>query len=954
MKSGVSRSLIVLVSALALLLHGARPAVAQVAPNSARIEGRITDETGGALPGVAVTVKSPALQAPQLETVTDNDGRYRVPGLRGGSYTVTFVLSGFQTVVREGLNLDAGFAATLDVRMKVGQIEESVTVQGESPMVDVRSTSLAANIKKDLMETIPTSRNYADVGKLAPGVRVSGAPDVGGNQTGGQRGNLVSFGSNAGGQTLMLDGINTDGTAGYFDFGSIEEMVIRPAGNDPEIPTSGMAFQVIVRSGGNQFHGDVLAAGQTRSLQGSNVDAELQAAGVKSGNPMDHYYDLNGSMGGRIITDRLWFFGSGRRKEYQEDVLSTTGSTTNRESNLVTKFTGQADSKNRFSWMSHYVTKATDNRGLSVFIPEPSTGNYTLPSLVYRGDWNATPSDRSVLLVSVGRSWYKSGCEALTGGVSTYDNVTLQYGGPVTNCLGTGSDVPPAGSWSQRWQYDANYTYFKPHFIKGDHEFKAGLDFTREWYDRHQDLRTGPGGVDENYQLIYSSGAPFEISQFNSPFASENNVNTQSGFVRDAWRVTDRLTVNLGVRLERYHTFLPAQSKLAGPYSTAADYPETSLYDWGGVAPRIGMSYSPGSDQRTVVKATYGHYNFALRPSDTSIIRNLNPNEYAATLYRWNDLNGNKQFEPGELGAFVQTIGGATVQATPGSTITAVRTVYNPNVQQPNTNEATLTFEQQLAPSLMARVGYVYLHESNLYQLVNTARPASAYTIPISTVDPGRDGKVGTADDGMPITYYDYSAAYKGPAFEQSTPINTPDYANTYNNIEAGLDKRLSHNWQLLTSFLGTRRNVWISGIPQTPNDTFYPKDQTWERTFRVAGSYQGPFGLLGSAMYEYQSGTAVARTALFRTGLTQLASVNLRMEPVGSERLPSTNLMSLRAEKRFQMQNRRRMSLQFDLYNALNTNSATTMSFASGPTYGTISAILPPRVARFGATYSF
>src|SRR3954470_2926414 len=305
MKSGVSRSLIVLVSALALLLHGARPAVAQVAPNSARIEGRITDETGGALPGVAVTVRSPALQAPQLETVTDNDGRYRVPGLRGGSYTVTFALGGFQTVVREGLNLDAGFAATLDVRMKVGQIEESVTVQGESPMVDVRSTSLAANIKKDLMETIPTSRNYADVGKLAPGVRVSGAPDVGGNQTGGQRGNLVSFGSNAGGQTLMLDGVNTDGTSGYWDFGSIEEMVVRPSGNDPEIPTSGMAFQVIVKSGGNTFHGDGQLAWQGEQLQGNNIDDRLKSLGVSGGNPMDHYYDADLAGGGRIVRDRL-------------------------------------------------------------------------------------------------------------------------------------------------------------------------------------------------------------------------------------------------------------------------------------------------------------------------------------------------------------------------------------------------------------------------------------------------------------------------------------------------------------------------------------------------------------------------------------------------------------------------------------------------------------------------
>jgi hypothetical protein len=953
MTTRTASSLLVMLVA-SLLPAAAAPAAAQSAPNSARIEGRISDDTGAALPGVAVTISSPALQTGQLETTTDNDGRYRVANLPGGIYSLKFALSGFGAVTREGLNLDAGFVAAIDAQLKVGRIEENVTVTGESPMVDVRSTTVAANIKKELMETIPTSRNYADVGKLAPGVRVSGAPDVGGNQTGGQRGNLVSYGSNAGGQTLMLEGVNTDGTAGYFDFGAMQEMVVRPAGNDPEIPTSGMAFQIILKAGGNQFHGDGLVAGQTRSLESDNVDAALKAAGVNSGNPMDHYYDVNGSLGGPIFANRLWFFGSGRRKEYKSDVLGTTGQTSNRESTAVAKFTGQLNAKNRFSWVTHYGSKATDDRGLSVFVPASSAGNYTLPHLVYKGDWTATPSDRSVLLVSVGRSWYKSGCQALTNDVSTYDNVTLKYGGAVVNCLGTGSDVPPAGSWSQRWQYDANYTYYKPHFIVGDHEFKAGIDFTREWYDRHQDLRTGPGGTDANYQMIFSNGAPFEVQLFNSPFASNNNVNAQGAFARDSWRVTEQLTVDVGVRLERYHTFLPAQSKLTGPYSTAADYPETSLYDWRGVAPRFGVSYAPAADKRTVVKATYGHYNFALRPSDTTILRNLNPNEYAATLYRWNDVNGNKQFDPGELGAFVQTLGGATVQATPGSTVNAVRAVYNPNVQQPKADEVTLTLERQLGASLMARVGYVYLRESSLYQLVNTARPASAYTIPITGVDPGPDGKVGTADDGQAITYYDYSPAFKGAAFEQSTAINTPDYTNSYNNIEAGIDKRLSRNWQVLASFLGTHRNVWISGIPQTPNDNFFPKDQTWERTFRVAGSYQAPLGIVASAMYEYQSGTATARTALFRTGLAQLASLTLRMEPIGSERLPATNLTSLRAEKRFQLSNRQRLSLQFDLYNALNTNAATAVSFASGPTYGTVSAILPPRVARVGATFGF
>jgi hypothetical protein len=943
-----------------ILVMGVGPVAAQSATNSARIEGRVTDETAGSLPGVSVIVSSPALQAPQLEAVTDADGRYRIANLPGGVYKVVFTLSGFQKVTRDSLNVDSGFVATLDTRLTIGQIEESVTVTGLSPMIDVRSTTVAANIKKELMETIPTSRSYADVGKLAPGIRLSGVPDVGGSQTGGQRGNLVSYGSNAGGQTLMLDGINTDGTAGYFDFGSIEEMIVRPAGNDPEIPTSGMAFQVIVKSGSNQFHGNGLIAGQSRGLQGNNIDDRLKQAGVNAGNPMDHYYDLNASLGGRIVKDRLWFFGSGRRKEYGQDPLGfaggpgadgryfTTddeqGQANDRESNLVDKFTGQFTTKHRFSWMNHYGIKATDNRNGSVFIPHEAAAQYSLPHHTYKGDWTYTPTNRSVLLVSVGRSWYKSQGLPYTDAPSTFDQVSQRYGGAAVNSVGTGSDAAPAGSWSQRWQYDVNYTYFKSHLLGGDHEFKMGLALTREWYNRHQDIRgAGTGGVGHDYQLIYSSGVPFEVLQYNTPFESHNNVNNQGGYLRDSWRATDRLTLDLGVRVERYHTFLPPQSKEAGPFSQAASYPEVDLYDWRGLAPRIGVAFSPAADNRTVIKGTYGRYNFALRPSDTNIVRNLNGNEYVATLSRWSDLNGNGAFDANELGSFVATQGGSTVRA-----------VYNPNVKQPKADEVTLTFERQLAASLTGRVGYVFRRESGLYQLVNTARSFDVYNIPINVIDPGPDGRNGTADDGSSLTYFDYAAAYKGPAFEQASGINTPDYTNRYHNIEAGVDKRLSNRWQLLASFLGTKKDVWIAGVPQTPNDAFFPKDQTWDRTFRVAGSYQAPWGILGSMIYEYQSGTATARDVLFRTGLVQLSTVTLRMEPLGSERLPSTKLVSLRAEKRFQLSGSRRLAVQFDVYNALNANDATGMSFRSGPTYGQITAILPPRVARFGFSYAF
>jgi hypothetical protein len=229
---------------------------------------------------------------------------------------------------------------------------------------------------------------------------------------------------------------------------------------------------------------------------------------------------------------------------------------------------------------------------------------------------------------------------------------------------------------------------------------------------------------------------------YNSPFTSENNVNYQGAFIRDNWRIGDRLTLNVGMRFERYDTFLPEQSKPAGLFSAAADYPHIDLYDWRAISPRIGMSYALTADNRSVVKATYGRFNHAIRPSNTQILRNLNGNEYEATRYRWNDLNGNRLFEyPAELGDFIQTEGGSTT-----------RGIYNPDIKQPRTDEATARFERQLTASLSARVGYVYKKEFDLYQLVNVARPYSVYNIPITTIDPGPDGVVGNRDDVGPVT----------------------------------------------------------------------------------------------------------------------------------------------------------------------------------------------------------
>ncbi len=283
----------------------------------------------------------------------------------------------------------------------------------------MRSTTVVSNIKEDTIALLPTSRSYEDIGKLAPGIRVDGVPDVGGNKTGGGRGSLVNYGSGNGGSTLMLDGVNTDGTAGYFDMGAVEEMIVRPAGNDPEIPTPGMAFQAIVKSGGNNFQGDALYAWQGRSLQSNNVDDELRAGGVTGGNPMDHYYDAN------IVARRphhprqaLVLHGSARSKEYSQQVLGFSGAPgpdgiyftaddeqglqNDSENNLTGKMTAQLTQKQRLSYMHHYDYKKTDNRAGNAFRPHEASGDYVLPNHILRAEWFYTLTDRSVLNASVG------------------------------------------------------------------------------------------------------------------------------------------------------------------------------------------------------------------------------------------------------------------------------------------------------------------------------------------------------------------------------------------------------------------------------------------------------------------------------------------------------------------------------------------------------------------------
>jgi hypothetical protein len=906
-------------------------ALAQTTDRSG-IEGKIVDESGGVMPGVTVTISSPALHGETRGAVADTEGRYRFAALPAGNYQVTFELAGFATIKRD-VRLDTGFVATMNERMTVGGVQETVTVSGAAPVVDVRTTAVSTNLGKEALESLPTSRSMWQVMNLAPGLRVTGA-DVGGSAAGNQQ-SYSNYGTSTGGNKPSLDGVDTREDAGgagfYYDYGAFQEVQIKAMGNDAEMAVPGTQFMAILKSGGDQFRGSGMFSWETPKLQASNVTDALRARGAKGGNPLKAYHDGNVDLGGPVLKDHLWFYGSYRNQRIRQGIVGyytspgVPGEYNVLVTNTTAKLTAQTSPKHRFSGFVQAQTKDYPERNADAYHYRESTFWQIFKPRTGKGEWSWMASDRTLVNAFVGRWMYATDCLNHTEDPAAYDTVTLRYSGrfyPTPYAVGR-----------NRWQYNASLSHYAS-ALGGSHDLKAGVEFTDEnrTYDRDAD----PEGRD--YQLRFQNGVPYQVIVYNYPYHTLNKMTTQSLFVRDAWRVGERATLNLGVRYERYHIFLPAQSKAAGRFYPAGDFPYTDILTWNNWAPRVGLSLPLDKSNRTVLKATYGWYNFATQPIYADA---YNRNALNSTTYRWNDLNHNLNYDDGEFGTFVSSSG-------------ALSSVTNPDLRQPKTHEVTASLERQLAGNFSGRVSYVYRREVDLFQTVNVLRPASAYSIPITATDPGPDGVVGTGDDGGAVTYYDYTAAYAGSAFVQNEDLNTAGYENSYHNLELAAQKRLSNHWQLVTSFLATHTDTWRNGVPQDPNAAnFFPKSKYWEWGFKLSGSYELPHQIQAAAMFTSQSGSAWAREARFTTGLKRLSEVILLMEDPAARRLPTQSILNLRVEKR-QKIGPGTAAFQVDVFNVTNTNVELGVTARSGATFNNVTSIIPPTVARLGVTYSF
>jgi len=439
-----------------------------------------------------------------------------------------------------------------------------------------------------------------------------------------------------------------------------------------------------------------------------------------------------------------------------------------------------------------------------------------------------------------------------------------------------------------------------------------------------------------------------QLETTNAPVEPDNWDNVYSVYLSDQWRLSQRLTFNLGVRYDYQHSFVPEQTRPEGPFAVAETFPFAEVGRWHRVAPRLAAAWDVIGGGRTVAKATYGVFN-----SEAGIAANYNRYRTYQTVYRWTDPNRNGRFDRGEVD--LDTNGPDFI-----STTSAANNRINENLKLSNVTEVTASVEHELMPALAVRGLYVLKHVGSDYNTINVLRPYSAFNIPIERRDPGPDGVLNTGDDGGLVTIYDYDPLFRGSNFVGNQEVNRPDGRNDYyNSYEASITRRMTRSWSMLAAYTATKYHRYLVGIPQSPNEEHFDLDEEWRWAFKLNGNYTLPYDVSVGGIVEVRNGVIGQRTYVFRATdasgapLRQLASATIRMEPFGSRREGKQTTFNLRVSKMLQLP-KGRTNLSFDVLNVLNTNAITAVTYASGPSFGRVTDILPPRTIRFGVIYDF
>jgi Carboxypeptidase regulatory-like domain/TonB dependent receptor len=957
-----------------LLLVSILPALisAQVAVTG-KITGVVTDSSGSAVPNATVTVKSTALMSPRSIN-TGADGSYLFDLLSPGTYEVTITATGFQTVNETGIVLTAGFTATVNSKLQIGEVTQTVKVEGE-PVVDLQSVQTSTTFDQTLLQDIPSGRDPWSTVAQMPGV-TSSTFDVAGNNS-YQQSAMQVHGSTQAEQVYSYNGLdlNWPGSSGgytqfYTNHDSFDEFQVVADNAPASVPIGGIYMNQVTKSGSNELHGQAAVYYLTAAFQ-AGVKQPANAL-VNTGSPFDETLDASARLGGAVIKDKWWLYGDYRRYDLRQRILAVTDQAgspvvdVNHQTNTDLRSDWQINSKNKFSfiWMYNEQNRFFRRDTAYQFVSENASWKQIEPAYILEGLWTSQITNNFLLDFRVG--WNKIvfplGYQANSTGLNLQDQGTSTESGAAPYQF-----INPA--WVLKWS--ASGSYYKANW-SGTHNFQFGF----EWGDNYNSyIYNVSGGINAVFNSpTVPFTVPLEVVAYNTPTTQKNYFRDTSFFLQDTWNLKHHITLNLGMRYDRFTTYYPTQTtsqNITFPQLFQADhtFPASgNLVDWNNVSPRIGVAWDPTGKGNSVVRFGYGIYYIM---QGTGLAETANPNGLLSLTFPWGPFSPGCTHCDANNDGIPQLSEWLPANATPiassgGATI-------NRNMSRPYSEEISAGYEKQLWRDLRVAATYYYRTKKNLFGEENAAVSLSDY-VPITTLN---GNPIVNPLTNQPMTLFSFQPTdtTKYGAFSNYVTNFSQLDNNAYNAIEFTAVKRLSNKWQVLGGFtIQRQKGTFGRGFSdEATGDNFTDPNNNINRNnnylnldstyvFKVDSTYELPWKFGTSVNFQHYTGFPIQPTATFSVpdGQGIPISENVILQPAGLQRLPSVNQLNLRLSREFVFHDNWHLTPTADFFNVTNSQTVIsevtqyTIGAPNGGSYLRPSLAINPFVTRFGLRFTF
>ncbi|HKF42257.1 MAG TPA: TonB-dependent receptor [Thermoanaerobaculia bacterium] len=965
-------------TALVVLAAMAVAGLALGQAQSGNLYGRVIAEDGSALPGVTVTLSG---GGPTLITTTDNRGEFHFLNLAPSTgYGLKMELSGFTTVDQKAVSVALGHNTDVRATMKLTKVEAAVTVEGQAPLLDTKKVGTGATVTRNEMDMIPSARDPWVVMQTIPGVQIDRL-NVGGNQS-GQQSIFVAKGAQTTQGSWNLDGVTVSDMASgassptYWDFDAFQELQVVTGGNDPSIATAGVTLNMVTKRGTNDVHGSARVFITDPAFQAHpDLNSEMKkqsAAGNGSfvGSQISGVQDYGIEVGGPVLRDRLWLWGSYGRD--QIDLITTTGfpdKTTLEDING--KLNWQVLPSNALTGFYLRGDKRKQGRSAAITRPPETTVDQKGPTALYKIEDNQVIS--SNLVVDAFYSYLDEGFQLVAegGDKQVYQDSSSVWHNSFIN------------QYFKRPQHQAlgSFNYF---FNTGNlgHEIKGG----GSW--RNTGI-TSIGSWPGQGLIAFAANSPGDCTvagvthQACGAITRDSKGRTEvtywSAYASDTI-TADRLTISAGLRYDDQKGTALASNVPANPLYPnilpAANAPERDGIHWQDVSPRFGVTYALGEQRRTLARASYARYANQLGSFPNSALSAIPGVAYA--YYPWIDANKNNLIDPGELntsGAAVRTVNFNPANPTSPVSVNNI----NPDIKSQKTDEFVIGVGHELFPNFAVDAAYTYRHAKDFYF---SYRSDASGAVPSYHFD---HNDTATLPNGQTVTVPVYVINGTLPPGVYYT--NRPNYTQDFNGVELTLNKRLSGGWMARGSFAYNmaKQNVGSGACPD-PNNKLYNSGEDsvpgmcedggllapnagggsgsfgnvnlqarWQ--FNVSGAYQLPLGFTVAGNFYGREGYPIAywiSDTAVRDGSSRVYATN-----VDAFRYAWAHQLDLRLDKNIPITSTVSATIAVDMFNVFNDITVTQRNSrlnVSSPVNGTntIFETQAPRILRFSGRISF